>query len=233
MKILLRNLTLMLIAFSGTATMAQPCLSNKPLPHCRTFFITELGYSYKATSPLIRKSYSSINDTISFSYSDAISGRHLLHSELGLMRNLNANFAVGASHFLAWDVGHNFHGGFKLRVRKWFNDKMSLDLSGGPLLWGAEGEYAYPGFVGGASLNFSDWESINMTVTQMKTKGYDYTFDANYEGRRYRNYSPAEDELAVYLGYKFSSKPGLALNAAALASVAVVVGVFLSTVRYD
>lgn len=233
MQTLIRILSLMLCALSWAPVIAQPCLSNKPLPYCRTFFITELGYSYKATSPLHRNSYTAINDTIAFSTTNPISGRHLLHSELGLMRNFNANFAVGASHFLAWDVGHNFHGGFKLRVRKWFNEKMSLDLSGGPLLWGAEGEYAYPGFVGGASLNFSDWESVNVTVTQMKTKGYDYTFDASYEGRRYRNYSPAEDELAVYLGYKFSSKPGLALNATALASFAFVVGVFLASVRYD
>lgn len=217
----------------STEAQAQPCSNNKPLPHCRTFFITDFGYSYKATAPLIRKSFNTTNDSLTFANEYRISGRNLVHSELGLMRNFNANFAVGASHFFGWDVGHNFHGGFKLRVRKWFNEKTSLDLSGGPLLWGAEGEYEYPGFVGGVGLNFSDWESVNVTVTHLKTKGYDYTFDASYEGRRYRNYSPAQNELAVYLGYKISGKPGLALNAAALASFAFVIGIFLSTVRFD
>ena len=233
MKITILACALVLGSGLGAATQAQPCADNKPLPHCRTFFITDFGYSYKATAPLIRKSFNTINDSLTFSNEYRISGRNLLHSELGLMRNFNANFAVGASHYLGWDVGHNFHGGFKLRVRKWFNEKTSLDLSGGPLLWGAEGEYEYPGFVGGASFNFSDWESVNVTVTNLKTKGYDYTFDASYEGRRYRNYSPAQDELAVYLGYKISAKPGLALNAVALASFAFVIGIFLSSVRFD
>ncbi len=209
---------------------AQPCLSAKPLPHCDTFFITEFGYGYKATSPLKRRTFNMIGDSTSF-YEYELTGRHLLSSELGLMHNLNENYGLGFTHFFGWDVGHHLHGGVKLRVRKWFGEKASLEVSGGPLLWGAAGEFDYPGFVAGVSLNLNEWESLNLTVTSLQTQSYDYAY-FDYDGRRYRNFTPRQRELGVYAGYKFGSKPGLVLNAAALVSLAYILALFFSA-GYD
>ncbi len=210
---------------------AQPCLSNKPAPACRSFFITEFGYGYKATSPLHRRAYEVFGNSSSF-YEDEITGRHLLSSELGLMRNLNADYGFGATHFFGWDVGRQLHGGVKLRMRKWLSDKESIDLSGGLLLWGTNaGVFEYPSFVGGASLNFSDWESFNLTVTTLNTQSYDYTY--YYEGVSYRSFSPRQNEIGVYVGYKLSSKPGLVFNAASLTAFAVVLGFFLASGPFE
>lgn len=207
------------------------CLTAKPLPHCRTFFITEFGYGYKPASPLFRRSYNTVGDS-TWVYEYQMTGRHLLSSELGLMHNLNADYGLGFTHFFGWDVGHHLHGGVKLRLRKWLNEKASFEISGGTLLWGAEGEFEYPSFVGGASLNFNEWESLHLTVMNLRTPSYDYAYP-DYDGKLYRNFSPSQRELGVYLGYKFGSKPGLVLNAAALATFAAVVVIVFSSLEYD
>lgn len=207
------------------------CLTAKPLPHCRSFFITEFGYGYKATSPLKRRYYTVTGDSSSF-HESVLTGRHLLSSELGVMHNLDANYGLGLTHFFGWDVGEHLHGGVKLRLRKWLGEKANFEISGGPLLWGGEGEFDYPSFVGTASLNFNEWESLNLTVMNLRTRSYDYAYPI-YDGSIYRHYALAERELSVYLGYKFGSKPGLVLNAAALTAVAVVVAAFLASAPYD
>jgi hypothetical protein len=222
-----------MIAFASffcAEAFGQPCLSAKPKPHCGAFFITEFGYGYKATSPLKRRTFNQIGDSTSF-YEYELTGRHLLVSELGLMHNLNANYGLGFTHFLGWDVGHHLHGGVKLRVRKWLNERASLDISGGPLLWGAEGEFDYPGFTGGVSLNLNEWESLSLTVTSLHTQSYEYAY-VDYDGKPFRNFAPRQNELAVFAGYKFASKPGLALNAAALVSFGYVLALFLTN-GYD
>ncbi|NUO83441.1 hypothetical protein HUU05_25490 [candidate division KSB1 bacterium] len=221
-----------LLFFANSNLFAQPSLTARPLPHCRSFFITEFGYGYKATSPLKQRTFNTIGDSIWY-YEYRMTGRHLLSSELGLMYNLNADYGLGFTHFFGWDVGHHLHGGVKLRVRKWLSEKASIDVSGGVLLWGAESEFEYPSFIGGASLNFSDWESLNLTVTTLQTKSFDYTYFSNYEGVRYGSFTLPQRDIGVYLGYKLSSKPGLAFNAAALTAFAAVVVAFLAAGPYD
>jgi hypothetical protein len=44
-----------------------------------------------------------------------------------------------------------------------------------------------------------------------------------------RNYWPRQRNVGVYLGYKLSSKPGLAFNGLAVAAVGVVFAIFLAT----
>lgn len=221
----------------NTNVSAQPCLSAKPAPDCRSFFITEFGYGYKVGSPLKQRHFSMIDDSITQIYEHEITGRHLLSSELGIMRNLDANYSLGATHFFGWDIGNHFHGGAKLRLRKWFSDKASLDLSAGALLWSTESStFEYPGFVGGASLNFGDWESVNLTITALRTRSYQYSYRPDYEGAPnvlYREFTPAQRDLSVYLGYKFSSKPGLVFNAAALTATSVIVVLVLTALPYD
>ncbi len=221
-----------LLLFSNNNLFAQPCLTAKPTPHCRSFFITEFGYGYKATSPLQQRHYNVIGDS-TWVYENEITGRHQLSSELGMMRNLNANYSLGLTHIAGWDVGHHLHVGLKLRLRKWLSDKASIDLSGGALLWSTESTgLEYPAFIGGASLNFDQWQSLNLTITALQTQPYEYSY-SDYDGVRYRSFAPRQREVGVFLGYKLSSQPGLALHAAALAGFAVVLGAFLAAAPYD
>ena len=227
----MKNFIIVLGLFLSSSFSFAQCLTAKPLPHCRTFFITEFGYGYKATSPLNRRTYTTLDDSTTF-YEYRLTGRHLLSSELGVMHNLNANYGLGLTHFFGWDVGHHLHGGVKLRLRKWLSPKASFEISGGALLWGAEGEFEYPSFVGTASLNFNAWESLNLTVVNLRTPAYDHSYPT-YDGGTYRYFAPQQRDLGVYLGYKFGSKPGLVLNAAALTTTAVVAAILISALSDD
>jgi hypothetical protein len=213
---------------------ADPCLTARPLPQCRACFVTEFGYDFKATAPLHRRTIFSIEDSISSTtsiYENPISGRHLISSELGVMYNITRDYAVGFTHFIGWDAGHSLFGGVKLRGRKWLNENSSIDVSGGALLWSAEGEsFKQPGFIGNASWNLSRWQSVDLTITSRETTPWEYSYvdSLGGVGVRYRTASPRQREVAVYLGHKLASKPGLVVNGAALLTTGVVVGIFLA-----
>ncbi|MGH7457183.1 MAG: hypothetical protein ACRENG_37890, partial [bacterium] len=125
---------------------------------------------------------------------------------------------------------HNLRGGLKLRMRKWLNPKISLDLSGGAFLWGIDDdELKQPAFIGGASLNFSNWQAVNVLVEILETKPYEYSYDPGSGGMPSRSISPRQRNVGVYLGYKLSSKPGLVFNGLAVAAVGVVFAIFVAT----
>lgn len=213
--------------------LAQPCLTAKPAPACRTCFITEIGYSYKITSPLKRATIEMVGDSVTYTYESEMMGRHYLTSELGYIYNLNAQYGLGFTHFTGWDVGHNLRGGLKLRLRKWLNPKTSLDLSGGAFLWGIDDdELKRPAFIGGASVAFSEWESVNLMIEFLQTQPYDYTYDYG-DGIPQRSYSPQRRNVGVYLGYKLSSKPGLVFNGVAVAATGIVIAILFATLPYD
>lgn len=210
---------------------ADPCLTARPSPQCRACFVTEFGYDFKVTSPLKHRTFSSVGDSITSIYERPITGRHLIRSELGVMYNINPGYAVGFTHFIGWDAGHRLFGGVKLRGRKWLNANASVDVSGGALLWSAEGEsFSNPGFIGSASWNLSSWQSVDLTITSMATAPWEYSYVDSIGGIgvRYRTYSPRQREVAVYLGHKLASKPGLIVNGAALLTAGVVIGIFLA-----
>jgi hypothetical protein len=174
-----------------------------------------------------------VGDSVTYAYEWEVTGRHYLTSELGYMRNLNAQYGLGFTHFTGWDVGHSLRGGLKLRLRRWLNPKTSLDLSGGAFLWGIDdSEFKQPAFIGGASVAFSEWESVNLMVEFLETQPYDYTYDYG-NGIPERNYSPRQRNVGVYLGYKLSSKPGLVFNGIAVAAVGFVFALFVATYSGD
>jgi hypothetical protein len=216
------------IFLSSSFLFAQPCLSLKPAPECRFSFITEFGYGYKITPPLKSAFISMIGDSVVSVYEWEVSGRKYLTSELGIMYNLNAQYGLGFTHFTGWDIGHNLRGGVKLRLRKWLNPKTSLDLSGGTILWGIKDlsgaenyDLKLSTFIGGASLNFSEWQALNVMVEVLETtKPYDYSY-SDFNGVQHRHFSSRRRNVGVYLGYKLSSKPGLVLNGLTVAAVGV------------
>jgi hypothetical protein len=191
---------------SSSYVFAQPCLTAKPAPACRACFITEFGYGYKINPPLKRTFIEMAGGSVTYTYESEVTGRHYLTSELGYLYNLNAQYGLGFTHFTGWDVGHNLRGGLKLRLRRWLNPKTSLDLSGGAFLWGIDDdELQRSTFIGGASVNFSEWESVNLMIEFLQTQPYDYTYDYG-DGIPQRSYSPQRRNVGVYLGYKLRRK---------------------------
>ena len=208
--------------------LAAPCLSSRASPQCSSFYVTEFGYAFKLTSPLRREYYTAVGDSITSASDYALAGRHLLFSELGVMYNINPDYAVGFTHFIGWDAGHSFFGGAKLRARRWLNEKASIDVSGGAVVWRSEDESVNrPSFIGGASVNFSDWQGVDLTITSTSTKPSEYIY---YEtgGVATRSFSPRQRELGVYLGHRLASKPGLVMNGVALVTAGVVVAVIIA-----
>lgn len=211
---------------------ADPCLTARPAPQCRACFVTEFGYDFKVTAPLKRRTFSAQGDSITATYENPISGRHLITSELGVMYNIGRDHAVGFTHFIGWDAGHRLFGGVKLRGRRWLSERSSVDVSAGALLWGIEGEgFEKPGFIAGASWNVSSWQSVDLTVTSMESKPWGYAYYDSMLSVAHRTYSPGQREVAVYLGHRIASKPGLVVNGAALLTTGVVLGIWLALLR--
>ena len=207
-------------AFSATLAFSQPCVTARPAPACRSCFITEIGYSYAVTSPLIRTTTQWIGDSISYVAHEDLTGRHYLTSELGYVYNLNSKYGLGFTHFAGWDFGHGLRGGLKLRLRKWLSTKTSLDVSGGALLWDFDSNTNLPAAIGGCSVTFGEWESVNLLVELLETPAIDMSYDYG-DGVVLRNLTPRQRNVGVYLGYKLSSKPGLVFTGITVAGTGI------------
>lgn len=218
-----RTGTVLLLAMliPSARLFAGPSIHAKPLPECRSFFITTFGYDYRVTKPLtIRYSYLGYDSTTYLS-AYQISGRHMLSSELGIMHNLDPKYAVGFSQYLGWDVTNTLHGGLSLRGRRWLDQQKSIDLTVGALLWGAHNEgFDYPGFVGTASLNFNDWENVRLTVTALQARQVSATMSQ-------------QTEIGAFLGYQVGGKPGLILTAASVLATGLLFAIYFGTATYD
>lgn len=117
----------------GNPNIRAICFRGKPLSQCNSFFIIELGGYYKLNQR---------DKTPKGS-------RYLAAWELGWMKNLNDNYALGAT--LLIDGNENRAGaGIKPRLRRWLNPKLSIDFGIGILA---------PGSVvtGDVGLNWRDW----------------------------------------------------------------------------
>lgn len=106
----------------------QTCFRGQPLPNCKVFFITEVGYTHKLTAGRPEGSFGS---------DDAV---HYVGGELGLMVN-RGRFALGGTGFFGGlggtgDLGGALRGGVKGRVRRWLDDSAALDVGAGPMITG-------------------------------------------------------------------------------------------------
>ena len=169
-----------------------------------------------------------VGDSVTYAYESQGMNRNALSSELGYIYNLNAKYGLGFTHFASWNFASNLRGGLKLRVRKWITPRTSLDLSGGAILWGMNRSgFSDPTPVGGVSVTFNEWESVNLLVEAVETKPSDYTVDYG-DGIPRRNITPRQRKVGVHLGYKLSSKPGLWVNAGAIAVSGILTVVVLA-----
>ncbi len=191
------------IGFIATVALLEGVLSPsqaqfrwnpKPLPACRTFPITEIGFNYRISSD------------------QATDQQLYIASDLGFMRNLSTRYALGASNFVGFGDDSEFRGGLKLRVRKWFTNGTSLDISPGILLWDSIWRFSRPGFTGSVDLKFEEWFGLSLI----------------FEYRRAREEMYAHD-TGIYLGMKSGSSAGL-IGHGVVGLVAGVVGlIFLAS----
>jgi hypothetical protein len=125
--------TLWTLAVTDVAE-AQTCFRGRPLPTCRSFWITEAGYA-RRLSP-------------AEDHGDV---------ELGRMWNLGSRIALGGT------VTGAYHSGFQLvlkpRVRRWLRPPLlSAELAAGVVVAG--GPWGDVGFTGEAALNVGDRLSL-------------------------------------------------------------------------
>jgi hypothetical protein len=121
-KILSKIVLMMGIAFllSGDTIAGQACFRGRPLPECRTFWITEAGVLYRFNLP---ESNHNWHETLMFNW------------ELGLMFNRSKRYAIGGSFFLNFDdYSNNTLVGFRPRYRHWLSPRISLDIAPGIIL---------------------------------------------------------------------------------------------------
>jgi len=165
---------------------AQSCFRGRPLPECRSFWITEFGYAYRINSEKDKPT-------------------SMFSGDFGMMRNLNDRIALGGLFFLGIDTNPDFHIGLKARFRYWLNSKNSLEISPGILLVHTRPFTEEPGLTGNVAMNFSDCFAIHsqIEVVRFRSRPSRSGFDL-----------PPEDEtdLAIYAGAKLGSKPGLIIG---------------------
>lgn len=109
------------IALVQTAP-AQSCFPGRPLPGCRSFPVTEIGYAHRLDqTPLATGGEPQV---------------HYLNGEVGWMFNRSPRLAVGGAFFAGAlvDYAFEFRPGFKGRVRYWISPRAGLELGAGVIL---------------------------------------------------------------------------------------------------
>jgi len=182
-------LTYIIFILAADFLHAQFSMKPKPLDEAKVFLLADFGYSYR------------VNTIEGWLPEEKL---HLLNSELGLMVNINSNFAIGSNFQVSIDLTHEndlyIYG--KLRFRKWFSNGMSLDFAPGINL----GERRF--YTGSMDFHFFDWLAITAQIEE----------EFRWLGR-----SP-DKIYPIYLGIKFSSIPGLGFNGGGL-----IVGIIYAT----
>jgi hypothetical protein len=138
-----------------TATTAKPprptCFRGQPLPACRRFVLTELGF-LRIVSTTSRPAVSYDGSLIPGLRDKDHSNEILL--ELGMMQNRGPRHAIGGVLVLGPDVGAKF------RYRRWLDTSgVALDLGAGLV---REVRYRSRGAaaVGDVAINFSDYGAL-------------------------------------------------------------------------
>jgi hypothetical protein len=165
---------------------AQDCYRGRPSPKCKTFWITEFGYSFRLDQQPGRYP------------SDA---NFYFTWEYGLMGNLNQKSALGAAFMLgADDDGHRY--GVKSRYRRWLDKTVSVDLGAGVLFGGENNQFnpRFPGMTSHIGLNFGDWLALTTHVEIIRLE------IAPFERPQTRT---TKTDVAWYAGAKLGSYPGL------------------------
>jgi hypothetical protein len=127
---------------------AQMCFRGRPLPDCRTFWVTEFTYGIELAPEHTRG--------------------HIFSPDIGVMVNLNEKHAVGGSWSLEFlynsDHPKVFLHGPKLRYRYWLRDGFNLNASAG-LLLSDELELA-----GDLGCIYKDWMGLGLRLESWRSR---------------------------------------------------------------
>ena len=155
------------------------CLRARPLPKCKSFWITEAGVFYRLI------------------HEPKLEGNYYFTGELGHMINRNERSALGGTIFLGVNTEESYRLGLKPRYRRWISSKLSLDFSPGILLLGDDDSYKpdLPGFTGHIGLCYEDWLVLTtqLEIIHFKRFGTDVAW---YGGAKLGSYPG----LAVFIG---------------------------------
>jgi hypothetical protein len=178
-------LAFLVVSFLADAlpTSADIRFRQKAWPDQMFFLITETGYRNELDGNL--------------------GSGNWFNWELGLMRNLTPNSALGATYCLGVEMDKGYgRSGFKARYRRRLNPDVHLDLSPGIVLW--EKRSHLPEFTGHVGVSYRDWATLTAEMDVVRPK---------YGG---------DTEPHWYLGVKVGGYPG-----AGLCGVSAVVGAIL------
>ena len=185
-------------AQDSPARTERSCFRGRPLPACRSYWITESGYGIRLSS-------------VDRYTSSAPGGRFLPSVAVGGMRNLGRRVAVGGT------VETGLLGGLYLaakpRVRYWLSTSAALDVSPGFLLARSEN---MPRFAPEVSLMFQD--RIGIAAQSFLIPASEYQAGGSPITRQ---------RLTTYLGLRFGSKLGVAGAVADAATLLGLVAVYL------
>jgi len=220
------------ISFIATVTLlegalapsqAQFCWTPKPLPACRTFPITEIGFNYRVSSKPVFETFTFTDGSITDHSAYRSEQQLYFTSDLGFMKNLSPGYALGASNFVGFEERGEVRGGIKLRVRKWFTNGTSVDVSPGILLWDTALRFPTPGFTGNLDLKFKEWLALNVLVEYRRAPGS----ENSYGNVRY--VTKTVHDTGIYIGMKTGSSAGLIGHGVAGLATGIVFLIFLAT----
>ncbi len=124
--------------------LAGLCFKGRPMPWCRSFLVTELGYRYRLNEP------------------EGVSNRTSTTWDVGWMTNRSESLALGGTVFFGVQTSALRTVGLKPRLRRWLTGGLSVDVSAG-LAFPVRDPLASPAFsaafTGDVGLNLSDvWQ---------------------------------------------------------------------------
>lgn len=142
---LLPTLTVLACLLPISPAYPQMRFRGKPLPECRSFWITEMGVAI---------------------------GKADFHNtyitwEVGHMVNVSPRFALGGTILTAFDT-EDVRVGIKARVRRWLGPRMSVELSPGVILYDHRYLSEPPGWTVHVGLNYGDWIALTGQVEKVK-----------------------------------------------------------------
>jgi hypothetical protein len=135
---------------AASAAEGKACFQPRPMPVCRSFWVTEFGVQWFLSQP------PGVTDQ----------RRWMATWELGWMKNRSTHDAVGASVFIATN-DNAMRSGVRARYRRWMGSESALDISPALIVFQADDDQevsANPGAALQAGVTFHDWLGVTSQV---------------------------------------------------------------------
>lgn len=183
-----------LFLFTGEYATSQHCFRGRPLPKCRSFWITETSVSYR------------LSDHETNHWKNRKVYEKLLYTwNVDLMHNVSRRTSLGGSIFVDCDDFLNkAQFGARFRYRRWFSRVLSVDVAPGiPLMAGNASSTRISVSV---ALNAADLIALSLRV------------DADGSGKTLGHHA------SWFSGVRFCSHPGLVVGIAGPVIAAMIWG---------